>query len=168
MNLSNDDVRDILRLLDSLPFAELHLETDGFRLSLRRTADGEWTQATEVLSTSAATPDEETAPAPAAAAEAARDGLLEVRAPLLGTFYRAPRPGAEPFVEVGTVVQEDSVIGIIETMKLMNSVPAGVRGKVVEICVGNAEFAEQDAVLMLVAPEESSASDEPPGEEGTA
>lgn len=188
MNLTDDDVRDILRLLDSLPFAELRLETDDFRLWLRRTGDGEWTQATQVLTS----PDEvaagpagapageqvaqpsaepvgepfaepagesvaEPAGAPSAgttaAADTARAGLLEVRAPLLGTFYRAPRPGAEPFVEVGAAVDEDTVVGIIETMKLMNSVPAGVRGRVVEIRVGNAEFAERDAVLMLVAPE---------------
>jgi acetyl-CoA carboxylase biotin carboxyl carrier protein len=166
LNLTDDDVRDLLRLLDSLPYTELRLETGSFRLWLRRTGDGEWTQATQVLSPPdeaappAAAAEPVTAPAPAAdAAEAAdavdtaREGLLEVRAPLLGTFYRAPRPGAEPFVEVGSVVEEDTVVGIIETMKLMNSVPAGVRGRVVEICVANAEFAERDAVLMLVVPE---------------
>jgi acetyl-CoA carboxylase biotin carboxyl carrier protein len=163
LNLTDDDVRDILRLLDSLPYAELRLETDSFRLWLRRTGDGGWTQVTRVLSPpaevapAAAAAEPTAAPAPAAdaadAADAAREGLLEVRAPLLGTFYRAPRPGAEPFVEVGGVVDEDTVVGIIETMKLMNSVPAGVRGKVVEICVANAEFAERDAVLMLVVPE---------------
>ena len=167
MNLTDDDVRDILRLLDSLPYAEVRLETAGFRLWLRRTGDGEWTQATQVLAApneidgandEAAAParsaDTPSAGTPSAGtAEAAREGLVEVRAPLLGTFYRAPRPGAEPFVEVGAFVEEDTIVGIIETMKLMNSVPAGVRGKVVEICVANAEFAEHDTVLMLVAPE---------------
>jgi acetyl-CoA carboxylase biotin carboxyl carrier protein len=161
LNLTDDDVRDILRLLDSLPFAELRLETDSFQLWLRRTAGGEWTQATQVLSApdevAAAEPDDEaqaSARSPdAIRQEPEREGLLEVRAPLLGTFYRAPRPGAESFVEVGDAVGEDTVVGIIETMKLMNSVPAGARGKVVEICVGNAEFAERDAVLMLIAPE---------------
>jgi acetyl-CoA carboxylase biotin carboxyl carrier protein len=162
LNLTNDDVRDILRLLDSLPFNELRLETERFRLSLRRTANGEWTQDTRVLSTPNADADAdavaEPTPAeapdpPAAGPPAVRDGLFEVRAQLLGTFYRAPRPGAAPFVEVGSVVGEDTVVGIIETMKLMNSVPAGVVGTVVEICVANAEFAEQDAVLMRVDPE---------------
>ncbi|HEU5160028.1 MAG TPA: biotin/lipoyl-containing protein [Streptosporangiaceae bacterium] len=168
MNLTDDDVRDILRLLDSLPFTELRLETDSFRLALRRGADGEWTQAGEVLSApneletgASAHPDAgghadagaNTDKGGGGSPAAARDGLLEVRAPLLGTFYRAPRPGAEPFVEVGDLVEEHTVVGIIETMKLMNSVPAGVRGKVVEILVANAEFAERDAVLMLVAPE---------------
>jgi acetyl-CoA carboxylase biotin carboxyl carrier protein len=78
------------------------------------------------------------------------------RAPLLGTFYRAPRPGAAPYVEVGDDVETDTVVGIIETMKLMNSVEAGVRGRVVEIRVANAAFADRDTVLMVVEPDGSS------------
>jgi acetyl-CoA carboxylase biotin carboxyl carrier protein len=77
-------------------------------------------------------------------------GLVVVRAPLPGTFYRAPRPGAEPFVEVGSPVSADTVIGIVETMKLMNSVPAGVAGVVAEFCVANAEFAAQGAALLRI------------------
>ena len=75
---------------------------------------------------------------------------MAVRAPLPGTFYRAPRPGAAPFVEVGTRVSADTVIGIVETMKLMNSVPAGVAGTVAEICLANAEFAAHGATLMRI------------------
>ena len=76
--------------------------------------------------------------------------LVVVRAPLPGTFYRAPRPGAAPFVEVGSHVGADTVIGIVETMKLMNSVPAGVAGVVAEFCVANAELAAQGAVLLRI------------------
>jgi acetyl-CoA carboxylase biotin carboxyl carrier protein len=76
--------------------------------------------------------------------------LVAVRAPLPGTFYRAPRPGAAPFVEVGSQVGADTVIGIVETMKLMNSVPAGVAGVVAEFCVANAEFAAQGAELLRI------------------
>jgi acetyl-CoA carboxylase biotin carboxyl carrier protein len=76
--------------------------------------------------------------------------LVVVRAPLPGTFYRAPRPGAAPFVEVGSRVGPDTVIGIVETMKLMNSVPAGVAGVVAEFCVANAEFAAQGAALLRI------------------
>ena len=80
-----------------------------------------------------------------------KDGeLVVVRAPLPGTFYRAPRPGAAPFVEVGSRVGADTVIGIVETMKLMNSVPAGVAGVVAEFCVANAELAAQGAVLLRI------------------
>jgi len=77
-------------------------------------------------------------------------GLVAVRAPLPGTFYRAPRPGAAPFVEVGSRVDADTVIGIVETMKLMNSVHAGVAGTVAEFCVQNAEFAAHGATLLRI------------------
>jgi acetyl-CoA carboxylase biotin carboxyl carrier protein len=77
-------------------------------------------------------------------------GLVAVRAPLPGTFYRAPRPGAAPFVEVGSRVDTDTVIGIVETMKLMNSVHAGVAGVVAGFCVANAEFAAQGAALLRI------------------
>ena len=80
-------------------------------------------------------------------------GLVAVRAPLPGTFYRAPRPGAAPFVEVGSRVGAETVIGIVETMKLMNSVPAGVTGVVAEFCVANAEFAAQGAALLRIRAE---------------
>jgi acetyl-CoA carboxylase biotin carboxyl carrier protein len=160
VELTSEDVRDILQLLDGLPYRELTLETASFRLSLRRAGDGGWTQATEVLAEPAgpagpAEPAGPAHPAPAPevpAAEPAAAGLLDVRAPLLGTFYRAPRPGAPPFVSVGSEVEPHTVVCIIETMKLMNSVTAGVTGVVAEILVENAQFAGQDTVLMRVRP----------------
>jgi acetyl-CoA carboxylase biotin carboxyl carrier protein len=69
---------------------------------------------------------------------------------LPGTFYRAPRPGAAPFVEAGSRVEADSVVGIVETMKLMNSVHAGVAGTVTEICLGNGEPVEHGDTLMRI------------------
>ena len=160
-HLTNEDVADILALLDSLPYDALDLETPRFRLTLRRTPGG-WTQSTQVLS--AAEPVAASgvrgpqAPAIGAggthtpdAGDGAEDaGLVAVRAPLPGTFYRAPRPGAPPFVEVGSRVDADTVIGIVETMKLMNSVAAGAAGVVAEICVGNGEFAAQGAALLRI------------------
>eukprot|EP01037_Dinobryon_pediforme_P015043 gene15043-15182_t len=73
-----------------------------------------------------------------------------VRAPLPGTFYRAPAPGAPPFVEVGAVVTPDTVVGIIETMKLMNPVHAGVDGVISTILVDNATMIAKGAALMLL------------------
>ena len=154
MDLTSDDVQDILQLLDGLPFGEMHLRTASFSLWLCRTADGEWTQEMQVLSEPALTPA-------ASAAEAAGtpggapgapvpDGMRAVRAPLPGTFYRAPMPGAPPFVEVGSRVEPDTVVGIVETMKLMNSVCAGARGTVAEILLANAQFAERDTALMWI------------------
>jgi acetyl-CoA carboxylase biotin carboxyl carrier protein len=76
--------------------------------------------------------------------------VQDVVAPLLGTFYRAPKPGAAPFVEVGSVVEEDTVIAIIEVMKLMNSVRAGVRGTVTEVLVSDGSLVEYEQVLLRV------------------
>jgi biotin carboxyl carrier protein len=241
MDLTNEDVADVLALLDSLPYDELDLQTARFRLVLRRTPDG-WTQSVQTRSApntldagapgvtaavaeppaaasgpsdsagpagSARSPDSSIAtPAPQATfaaapglpgasatapmahrggynrsngpsgrsgssadgadeAEAATgapvgeagagsggadpDGeLVAVRTPLPGTFYRAPRPGAEPFVEVGSRVDPGTVVGIVETMKLMNSIIAGVAGAVAEICLGNAEFAAHGATLLRI------------------
>jgi acetyl-CoA carboxylase biotin carboxyl carrier protein len=87
-------------------------------------------------------------PAPA---DAPRSEVFDVRTPLPGTFYRSPKPGAPQFVELGAQVDTSTVIGIVETMKLMNSVYAGVAGRVAEICVADATFARQDAVLMRIA-----------------
>jgi acetyl-CoA carboxylase biotin carboxyl carrier protein len=80
------------------------------------------------------------------------DGLVIVAAPLPGTFYRAPRPGAEPFVQVGDTVAPDTVVAIVETMKLMNSVHAGTAGQVARVCVDNGEFAPLGTTLMLIEP----------------
>jgi acetyl-CoA carboxylase biotin carboxyl carrier protein len=202
MDLTNEDVADVLAVLDSLPYDELDLQTPRFRLILRRTPDG-WTQSMEARSEPSVlepVPEgshgvrgpqapssgagETHAPigdagaggshgvrgpqAPSSGAGgthapigdvgadgAGADGvdgreLVAVQAPLPGTFYRAPRPGAAPFVEVGSQVGTDTVVGIVETMKLMNSVTAGVDGEVAEICLSNAEFAALGATLLRI------------------
>jgi acetyl-CoA carboxylase biotin carboxyl carrier protein len=157
--LSNEDVTDILRLLDNLPYDEFDLRIRGFHIVLRRDAGRGWTAQRAVLSEPNVAEQPTTAPQTQAstgpaAADGGRADLHAVRAPLVGTFYRAPRPGAPPFVEIGGHVELDTVVGIIETMKLFNSVEAGVAGEVVEFCVENAEFADKDAVLMRVAPDQ--------------
>lgn len=183
MDLTNDDVADILAVLDSLPYDELDLQTPRFRLTLRRAPSGGWTQESQILSEptllrpapvdaagagvrDAAGVGVEGAPTGARAGAdsggggagadggdaGCREGLVAVSAPLPGTFYRAPRPGAAPFVEVGDEVGADTVVAIVETMKLMNSVHAGTRGRVAQICLGNAEPAVQGAPLMWIAP----------------
>ena len=153
MQLTPDDVRDVLRVLDSSDLAELRLETAELTLTLRREGAAGWTAEQQVLRT----PVVEQAAEPATAAAAAPaaevgEGLVAVRPPLLGTFYRAPQPGAPAFVDVGDAVEEDTVVGIVETMKMMTPVHAGVRGTVVEFRTGNGEFAEDGAVLCVVEP----------------
>lgn len=150
MNLTRADVEEIVKILDASPFDELELETDRFKMILRRatSAGGGWT---ETRATKASTK-----PAVAQAAPAARaqtpidDGTTAVRAPLIGTFYRAPKPGAPPYVEVGSPVTKETVIGIVETMKLMNSVYAGAVGVIAAIDASDGEFVEQNHVLMRI------------------
>jgi len=182
MELTNEDVADILALLDSLPYDSLDIETPRFRLTLRRAATGGWTSESQVVSeptavtpadvtpAAAARPTAAAPPAPGASAatsassapdgagasrdgSAVADGLVAVVTPLPGTFYRAPRPGAAPFVEVGDAVAADTVVAIVETMKLMNSVHAGTAGRVARICADNGEFAPLGSTLILIEPE---------------
>lgn len=169
MDLTNEDVADILALLDSLPYDSLDLETPRFRLTLRRAPGGGWTEESRVLAepsavaaapggTSAASaikPDisEMSGTAAQAGPAAETDGLAAVAAPLPGTFYRAPRPGADPFVQAGDAVSADTVVAIVETMKLMNSVHAGTPGRVARICLENGEFAAAGVTLMLIEPD---------------
>ena len=169
MDLTNADVADILALLDSLPYDSLDVETSRFRLTLRRAPGGGWTEESQLLTEpSAVTPVPNGAaeadvagPAGPAKADAAgppgtgggdADGLAVVAAPLPGTFYRAPRPGADPFVQVGDEVAADTVVAIVETMKLMNSVHAGTAGRVARICAENGEFAPLGTTLLLIEP----------------
>lgn len=86
-------------------------------------------------------------PAPSRAAD---PNIHEVPAPLLGTFYRAPKPGASPFVEIGSAVEEETIVGIIEVMKLMNTVRAGVRGRVTEILARDGALVEYGETLLRV------------------
>jgi acetyl-CoA carboxylase biotin carboxyl carrier protein len=154
VDLSPDDVRDVLRVLDSSGLDELHLELGTLTLSVRREGASGWTAEQHVLRR----PVVEGGAEPAGAIDqrapraAVPEGLVAVHPPLLGTFYRAPKPGAPPFVDIGDRVNEDTVIGIVETMKMMTPVHAGVRGTVVEFRTDNGEFADTDAVLLLVDP----------------
>ncbi len=90
------------------------------------------------------------AAAPAKPAAAADPSVQEVTSPLLGTCYRAPKPGAPPFVEVGTVVDAETVVAIVEVMKLMNTVRAGVKGTVTEILMRDGALVEYGETLLRV------------------
>ncbi len=144
MKLSHEDVREILRIIDESPVDELRIETEGFSLHVRRdpAARAQPAPGLPPLGPPAARPDG----APAA------NGSVAIESPMLGTFYRAEGPGQEPFVEVGDQVSPDTTVCIIEVMKMMNSVPAGVTGTIVEICQRNAELVEYGAPLFRVEP----------------
>jgi acetyl-CoA carboxylase biotin carboxyl carrier protein len=156
MSFSHDDVQRLIKLLDSSHFDELHLEAEGVKLTLRRSGAPSTPPAPAVsTSPSAVTPiaPPARAAAPEAAAVPANDPtLLEIRAPMLGTFYGAPKPGAAPFVAIGARITADSAVGIIEVMKLMNSISAGVEGVLVEVLVRDGDLVEFEQVLMRVRP----------------
>lgn len=180
MELTPEDVQEILKLLEQSSFDELYLETPQLKLIVRRGHDGASSVAVpasqpapaspppepattaepsthQATETAAAVPAEPPAAAEAPHAEAAAPGketLVPIVAPLKGIFYRAPRPGAEPFVDVGSEVREDTVVAIIEVMKLMHSVQAGVRGTIVQVCVENGQAVDRGQPLFLVRPSE--------------
>ena len=88
----------------------------------------------------------------AAPPDAAPDVAVTVRSPLVGTFYAAPSPGADPFVRVGDEVEPGQTVGIVEAMKLMNPIVADEAGVVAEVLVGDAESVEYDQVIMRLRP----------------
>jgi len=181
MPLSDDDVREILRIIDeSDELTELSIETDGFSLHVVRGPGGPVSAAPRkkgAVETGPPSPPAAPAPvapppepAPQLAVQAppadrepeppapdqgesqGADGLVTIDSPMLGTFYRAEAPGAEPFVEVGSLVEPDTIVCIIEVMKMMNSIPAGVSGEIVEVCHENAELVEYGEPLFRVQP----------------
>jgi acetyl-CoA carboxylase biotin carboxyl carrier protein len=134
-DLSPDDVKEILRLVDESQFDEFELETPRLTIRFRR---GERATAGS-------------APPPAASPETP-PGLVDVMAPMVGTFYRSPGPGEAPFVELGSPVEEHTQVCILEVMKLMSSVVAGAPGVVAEVCRSNGEAVQYGDVLFRIRP----------------
>ena len=168
MELSEDDVLHILKLIDESKFDYFQLEVGELKITVskgepiplnsapQQTAAAPTPAAARVAANPAAA-----APAPAPAAQtqpatvearAAAEGLLTVTAPLLGTFYVAPEPGAPPFTHVGAKVTEDTTVGLIEVMKVFNSVRAGANGTIVEVVAQNGQFVEYGQTLFLIKP----------------
>jgi acetyl-CoA carboxylase biotin carboxyl carrier protein len=155
MSLSHEDVVRIIQLLDASNFDELRLESEG--VHLRRNGAGDSVAVTSAAQLVASKPADVVdtpvnKPPIQTQSTAINSNLIDIKAPMLGTFYGAPKPGAAPFVSAGLVITKDTVIGIIEVMKLMNSVSAGVEGVVIETLVRDGEMVEFDQVLMRVRP----------------
>ena len=147
--LTYEDLVRLVELVKSTSqFSEFRLKVGEIEVSLRRSNGAARPQPTPA---SIAAPG---ADAPKATTDEAHfaPGLHLVRAPMVGTFYRASAPGAAPYVEVGQQVEPDSTVCIIEVMKLMNSIEAGARGVVREILVENACAVEHGQVLMVIEP----------------
>ena len=159
MNLTDKDIDRILKIVDESGYDEVSLEVGDFKLHVRRACAGSdpgFAPAAPVPMLDAVAPAGGVKPAAAALApkppqpEAVPEGLVAVRSPMLGTFYRTPSPGAKPFVEVGDRVSADDTVCLVEVMKLFNSVSAGVDGIIVQILAENGALVEFGQVLMLI------------------
>lgn len=159
MTLTHQDVREILSMIDAAEHLnEIELVMGGFRLHVVRNGAGGGTvqRATPVPVAQPVSAPAIASPKPVAstsAAEAVPPGIVAIRAPMLGTFYRAPAPNERPFVEVGQRVKASDTVCMIEVMKLFNSIEAGVGGTVVKICAENAAMVEFNQVLIHVKPD---------------
>jgi acetyl-CoA carboxylase biotin carboxyl carrier protein len=145
--LTDEDVREILRIIDGSDLKELRIATPAFSLYVCKGAEPRFGAGGATRPVGAA-PDAP-ADAPPAAATAAGDTVVE--APMLGTFFRASSPSDPPFVEVGDHVEPDTVVCLIEVMKLMNHITAGVAGVVVEVLAENSKLVEFDQPLFRLA-----------------
>jgi acetyl-CoA carboxylase biotin carboxyl carrier protein len=153
--LSPEDVADIVSIVDASGYDKVEVATTRFRLVLSRKNEG-WTQEWNWHQAPAAdAPAQVAVPAAATAAAAAvgHAGLTPIPAPLPGTFYRAPQPGAPPYVNEGDRVDEGTILGIIETMKLMSTVSASGPGTVAQILVANGTAIDAQTLLMLIKPD---------------
>jgi acetyl-CoA carboxylase biotin carboxyl carrier protein len=158
MQLDHDQLHRLLTALGESDIQEFRLEGDDFRLEVRRNLPSAVVPVAAAPSAQpsvAAAAPETAAAAPATpppAVAATRSDLQDVTAPMVGTFYRAPAPGEDPFVEVGTRIGVGQTVCILEAMKLMNELESEVSGEVVEILVDNGTPVEFGQVLMRVKP----------------
>ena len=171
-SIDNDDITHILDMMDEGKFDELELRTGEMELIVRKGISGNFGRAPQNFrqepgetrdDDNREADDKDTTPEPKQlkgehvvdkTVPGEEEGLIPIKAPMLGTFYAAKSPGAPPFVEVGQIVAENDIVCILEVMKLMNSVAAGVRGRIAKILVENGEFVEYQQALILVEPED--------------
>ena len=164
-SVNMDELRELIVLMRDNGLAELELEREEFRVRLRRDSAG---GSSHVAAPPPAAPVHVPAPAPApapaptsaahpgaqAATAASQDQDLHIiPSPIVGTFYRSPSPSADPFVKIGTNVEHDSVVCIIEAMKLMNEIQAEASGEVVKIYVENGQPVEYGQPLFGIKPQ---------------
>ena len=157
MNL--DEIKQILEMMREHELAEFELERDDFKLRLRKNA-GQWTAQMPQMNF-VATPPAAASPAPAPAPPAGEPVLTAVdedidltivKSPIVGTFYRAPEPGAKSFVELGEPIRKGQVICIIEAMKLMNEITADSDGELVKAYVENGQAVQYGERLFAIKP----------------
>ncbi len=147
-------IRKLVKLVDSSEVTDLEIEENGLRVKIAKKIRGVKALAQpQILSPSQPVPQASPAQAggeSAPAKEETKEKLHEVHSPIVGTFYRAPAPDADPYVQVGDMVSQGSVLCIVEAMKLMNEIESDVSGKIVKILVENGKPVEYNQPLFLV------------------
>ena len=155
MNLTFEDVETLLRVFRETEYSEIHIEIGDFKLAASKNGQT-LTQATR--SEPAAAPSRPQPVQPPKQVDAPTNiepGTIAVRAEVAGQFYRSPSPGAEPFCKSGTRVGPDTVVCLVEIMKLFTSVTAGVSGTVIRVLVENGNAVEAGQPLILIRPDNS-------------
>jgi acetyl-CoA carboxylase biotin carboxyl carrier protein len=158
--LPDEDLEALIRNFESSDWRELRLRMEGAELVLAKDAAPQWREIPLSDVSSNAARHEPTAGAPEAPAptstakaqETVPDGWTQIRAPTLGTFYRSPKPGTRPFVEVGSTISADTEICLIEVMKLFTTMRAGIAGTVRKVYPADADLVEFNQPLFLIEP----------------
>jgi len=143
------EIKEMINLMNENNLGELEIEKEGMRIRLKKTSSGSGDGGGVIIERERlAGSTGQKAPEAAAAA----DNTAEIKAPMVGTFYRAPSPEAAAYVENGQTIEVGQVICIIEAMKLMNEIKSEVKGRIIEIIVENAEPVEFGQPLFLIEP----------------
>ncbi|MFM7231883.1 MAG: acetyl-CoA carboxylase biotin carboxyl carrier protein [bacterium] len=148
------ELRQLIKLVQRTGIGEIELESGGrsVRISAASAGAGTWVAAAPAAAPAARAAAPAAAPAAEPAKPAADSHHKAITSPMVGTFYRSPAPDADPFVEVGDVVEVGQTVCIIEAMKLMNEIQAEVKGRVVQMVVDNAQPVEFGQKLFLIEP----------------
>ena len=152
--LTHDDVRQILKIIDEMGDREVHLEIGELKLHISpggSTAASASTQAARAAPVQP--PADAAAPAAPGAAFEVPPGHVAVRAPTMGMFYRAATPGAKPYAEIGDRVGPEDAVCVFEVMKLFSTLKAGVAGTVTAIPLANETLVEPDQPLIVIKPD---------------
>ncbi len=148
-------LNELLKLIDTVKdsdFSEFHFQTQDIQLTLRRGTETAREPLTTYQKTETLPPSPPVQQAQTQDSPTREEGLIEVTAPMVGTFYRAPSPDAEPFVKPGDVVESGDTLCILEAMKLMNEIEAETDGEVVTVAVENGQLVEFGQLLITLRP----------------
>jgi len=144
------EIKDMIILMNDNGLTELEVEKDGMRIKLKKSSGGSFEKAIEIVAQHAASQSPQEAKS-AKEAEKTKN-TVDIKAPMVGTFYRSPSPEAASYVSVGDTIGIGQVLCIIEAMKLMNEIKSEVRGKILEILIDNAEPVEFGQVIFVIEP----------------